>query len=101
MKKMKKKIVLILSVLMCVGLLSGCKGGNTTTTHIKGKIISIETYRYTKRIIVENDNKRFYINGDFYKSDISEDFKLCVIGDSIECDIHKGNYTDENFKILN
>ena len=35
------------------------------------------------------------------KSDISEDFKLCVIGDSIECDVHKGNYTDENFKILN
>ena len=98
---MKKKIILILSSLMCVVLLSGCKGDNTTTTHIKGKIISIETCRYIKRIIVENDNQRFYINDDFDGSSTSEDFKLCIIGDSIECDIHKGNYTDENFKILN
>lgn len=99
---MKKKIILILSSLMCVGLLSGCESDNTTTTtHIKGKIISIETCRYTKRIIVENDNQRFYINDDFGGSSTSEDFKLCIIGDSIECDIHKGNYTDENFKILN
>ena len=98
---MKKKIILILSSLMCVGLLNGCESDNTTTTHIKGKIISIETCRYTKRIIVENDNQRFYINDDFGGSSTSEDFKLCIIGDSIECDIHKGNYTDENFKILN
>ena len=102
MKKMKK-IVLILSVLTYVVLLSGCKGDNTTTTttHIKGKIISIETCRYTKRIIVENDNQRFYINDDFWSDSTSEDFKLCIIGDSIECNIYKGNYTDENFKILN
>ena len=99
---MKKKIILILSSLMCVGLLSGCKSDNTTTTHIKGKIISIETCRYIKRIIIEtNDNQRFYINDDFDGSSTSEDFKLCIIGDSIECDVHKGNYTDENFKILN
>ena len=97
---MKKNIILILSSLMCVGLLSGCKSDNTTT-HIKGKIISIETCRYTKRIIVENDNQRFYINDDFGSNSTSEDFKLCVIGDSIECDIYKNNYTDENFKILN
>ena len=99
---MKKKIILILSSLMCVGLLSGCESDNTTTTHIKGKIISIETCRYIKRKIVEtNDNQRFYINDDFDGSSTSEDFKLCIIGDSIECDVHKGNYTDENFKILN
>ena len=97
---MKKKIILILLVLMCAVLLNGCKGDNTTT-HIKGKIISIETCRYTKRIIVENNNQRFYINDDFGGSSTSEDFKLCIIGDSIECDVHKGNYTDENFKILN
>lgn len=99
---MKKKIILILLVLTCVVLLSGCKSDNTTTTtHIKGKIISIETCRYTKRIIVENDNQRFYINDDFWSDSTSEDFKLCIIGDSIECNIYKGNYTDENFKILN
>ena len=97
---MKKKIILILSSLMCMGLLSGCKSDNTT--HIKGEVISIESYRFTKRIIVEtNDNQRFYINDDFDGSSTSEDFKLCIIGDSIECDIYKNNYTDENFKILN
>ena len=59
--KMKKKIILILSCLMCVGLLSGCIIDNTTT-HIKGKVMSIETYRYKKRIIIEtNDNQRFYL----------------------------------------
>ena len=98
---MKKKKILILSSLMCVGLLSGCESDNTTT-HIKGKIISIETCRYIKRIIVEtNNNQRFYINDDFDGSSTSEDFKLCIIGDSIECDVHEGNYTNENFKILN
>lgn len=98
---MKKKIILILSSLMCVGLLSGCESDNVTT-HIKGKVISIETYRYTKRIIIEtNDNQRFYINDDFYGDSTSKDFKLCIIGDTIECNIYKNNYTDENFKILN
>ena len=100
--KMKKNIILILSSLMCVGLLSGCKIDDTTTTHIKGKIIYIEIYRYTKRIIIEtNDNQRFYVDDNFNNSDINKDFKLCIIGDNIECDIHKGHYTDENFKILN
>ena len=98
---MNKKIILILSSLMCVGLLSGCKSDNNTT-HIKGKVISIESYRYTKRIIIEiNDNQRFYINDDFDGSSTSKDFKLCIIGDNIECDIYDNNYTDENFKILN
>ena len=51
--------------------------------------------------IETNDNQRFYINDDFDGSSTSKDFKLCIIGDTIECDIYKNNYTDENFKILN
>ena len=99
---MKKKIILILSSLMCVGLLIACESDNTTTTHIKGEVISIESYRFTKRIIVEtNNNQRCYINDDMDGSSTSKDFKLCIIGDTIECNVYKNNYTDENFKILN
>ena len=97
---MKKKIILILLVLMCAVLLNGCKGDNTTT-HIKGKIISIENYRYTKRIIIENDNQRFYIDGYFDEDDTSKDFILCVIGDNIECSVNNKHFVGENFKILN
>ena len=98
---MKKKIILILLVLMCAVLLNGCKSDDTTTTHIKGKIISIENYRYTKRIIIENDNQRFYIDGYFDEDDTSKDFILCVIGDNIECSVNKKHFVGENFKILN
>ena len=51
---------------MCVGLLSGCESDNVTT-HIKGKVISIETYRYTKRIIIKTNNNMCFMKDNRIK----------------------------------